>query len=331
MESQPDSARKHASRQATEWSVLLRDDPDDADLRRRFEAWRAASPLHAEAWRSTERASDLTDRALPAFAHEWRPHLDGPPASRPAQALDAVRRGSRRTWLVPAASLALAAAVAFVAAPMVLLRLQADHIADTAEVRRIPLEDGSEVTLAPGSAIAVAYRPGERRVQLLKGEAFFAVTPDPARPFRVEARMVEAAVLGTSFDVRLDDSAVTVAVAEGTVRVTGAARGETLQAGQSLRVDRAGLGMRGSEPPEMVSAWRRGQLYLQNRPLGEAVESLRRYFPGSIVIADFGLADRPTTGVFNLGDPEEALRGMAQAHGVTVRRITPWLLVLSRS
>lgn len=40
METRPDAARKRASREATEWSVLLHDDPDDRDLSRRFEAWR---------------------------------------------------------------------------------------------------------------------------------------------------------------------------------------------------------------------------------------------------------------------------------------------------
>lgn len=329
MERQPDPARKRASREATEWSILLREEPDDADLRRRFETWRVESPLHAEAWLRTERVSGLADQALPAFAHEWK--TDPGPAHGRAPARPAVRRARRPAWFLPAASLALAAAVAFIAAPVVLLRLQADHIADTAEIRSVPLEDGSEVTLAPGSAIAVAYRPGERRVQLLKGEAFFVVKPDATRPFRVEARAVEASVLGTRFDVHLGESAVTVAVAEGTVRVTGEATAEVLEAGQSLSVDRVGRGTRGSEPPEMVSAWRRGQLYLRSRPLGEAIDDLRRYFPGSIVVADFGLADRPTTGVFNLGDPEEALRGMAKAHGATVRRITPWLLIVSRS
>lgn len=323
MESEPDPARKRASREATEWSILLRDEPDDVDLRRRFDAWLAASPLHAECWRLTERASDLAAEALPAFAHEWPARNGKSDNVVPI----AGRRPARRRWLVPAASLALAAAIALVAGPAVVLRLQADHMSATAEVRSLSLEDGSEVTLAPGSAIAVAFRPGERRVDLLKGEAFFTVTPDAARPFRVAAGTVEASVLGTAFDVRLDDSAVLVAVEEGTVRVTSRTGGEILNAGQSLRVD--GRGMRASESPELASAWRRGRLYVQSRPLGEAVDTLRRYFSGTIVIADFGLADRPITGVFDLADPESALRGMAEAHGAKVRRITPWLLVVS--
>lgn len=323
MDTQPDPARKRASREATEWSILMRDEPDDADLRRRFEDWRAASPLHEEAWGLTQRASDLAAQVLPAFAHEWRPQAakDIAPVARPHR--------TRRRWFVPAVSLALAAAIAFVAAPAVLLRLHADHVSDTAEIRSVVLEDGSEVTLAPGSAIAVSFRPAERQVDLLKGEAFFTVQPDSARPFRVVAGEVEAAVLGTRFDVRLDQRAVLVAVEEGTVRVTSVVGKEILKAGQSLRID--GGGMRASDSPDLASAWRRGQLYVQNRPLGEAIDTLRRYFAGSIVIADPVLADRPTTGVFNLADPEAALRGMAQAHGAKVRRITPWLLVVSAS
>lgn len=324
METEPDPARKRASREATEWSILLRDEPDDVDLRRRFDAWLAVSPLHAECWRLTERASDLAAQALPAFAHEW-------PERRREEDIVPIagRRPVRRRWLIPAASLALAAAIALVAGPAVVLRLQADHMSATAEVRSLSLEDGSEVTLAPGSAIAVAFRPGERRVDLLKGEAFFTVTPDVARPFRVAAGTVEASVLGTAFDVRLDDGVVLVAVEEGTVRVASRVGAEILNAGQSLRVD--GRGMRASESPELASAWRRGRLYVQSRPLGEAVDTLRRYFSGTIVIADFGLTDRPITGVFDLADPVTALRGMAEAHGAKVRRITPWLLIVSGS
>src|SRR5262245_20547452 len=126
MESEPDPARKRASREATEWSILLRDDPDDVDLRRRFDAWLAASPLHAECWRLTERASDLAAEALPAFAHEW-PARNGWP-ERDGKNDNIVplagRRPARRRWLVPAASLALAAAIALVAGPAVVLRLQ---------------------------------------------------------------------------------------------------------------------------------------------------------------------------------------------------------------
>jgi transmembrane sensor len=66
-------------------------------------------------------------------------------------------------------------------------------------------------------------------------------------------------------------------------------------------------------------------------PLREAVDQLRRYFAGTIVLASASLGDRRITGAYNLADPEDALRAIAQAHGGKVRRIAPWLLVVSES
>jgi transmembrane sensor len=141
-------------------------------------------------------------------------------------------------------------------------------------------------------------------------------------------------VLGTMFDVRLGPGEVTVAVQEGKVRVVAdGARdsGERLGPGQSAQVTSDGIVSRGSGAPQLIGAWRHGQLYLEEQRLGDAVAQLRRYFHGVIVITGSSLADRRVTGAYDLADPERALRGMAQVHGATVRRITPWLLVMSAS
>ena len=321
MEGTPESARRAATLEAAEWSVLLQDDPDDADLRRRFEAWHRQSAINAGAWAEMQSTASLAAGALPAYAHEWQSVVTA--------------KSVRRRWLLPAASVALAAVIAWAAVPAVLLQLQADHLTGTAELRTIRLQDGSEVTLAPDSAVTVSFQPGERRVRLLQGEAFFAVASDKARPFRVTARSVQASALGTSFDVRLDESAVTVAVQEGRVLVEAtdeaSNRGETLQAGQAVRVAGKGEFVRSAEQPGMIAAWRHGQIYMRNRPLGEAVNEIRRYFPGTIIVTDTSLETLPTTGVFNTADPEGALRGIAQAQGARVRRLSPWLLILSSS
>lgn len=326
MEGTPESARKAATLEAAEWSVLLQDDPDDADLRRRFEAWHRQSALNAAAWAGMQGTVAMAAEALPAYAHEWQSIV-----AEKARRTRAPTRIGRRRWLVPAASVALAAVIAWAALPSFLLQLEADHVTGTAELRTLRLQDGSEVTLAPDSAVAVTFEPGERRVRLLKGEAFFVVAADRQRPFRVTARSVQASVLGTSFDVRLEESAVTVAVQEGRVRVDAANRGETLQAGQAVRVAGRNILAATAEEPSTIAAWRHGQLYLRNRPLGEVVNEIRRYYPGMIIVTDAALAELPTTGVFNVADPEEALRGIAQAQGATVRRLSPWLLVLSGS
>ncbi|WP_421999622.1 FecR family protein [Reyranella sp.] len=340
MEDGPVSAQAKASREASGWLILLQEDPDDQDLRRRFEEWLATSPLNVEAWSGIRHVSAVARTMQPEFPDRW---LSGAANRGAGQRGDVRRRdsetrgtaGARRRRALAGIVLALAACLAIVAGPALVLRLEADQITGTAEQRRVGLEDGSVVTLAADSAIAVFYDAAERRVRLLTGEAFFDVVPDAGRPFRVVASTVTARALGTSYGVRLEGHGVSVAVAKGTVEVasvvTGAAAPTKLTAGQAARVSEGGRVSRTSVPLELVAPWRRGQFYLQDQTLRDAVDQLRRYYAGTIILADEALAERRVTGVYNLDDPEDALRGIARAHGATVRRITPWLIVLSGS
>jgi len=326
-----DTDEDRAVLEATEWVMLLQEQPEDETLRRRFETWLAASPAHEAAWADLGHVSDVAATMSPVYAKQWSPFiatLRAPQALAPSERSRG-RRFPRR--LAIAAVMAVAAGLAIVSAPTLLLRVEADYLTRVAEQRHIELPDGSQVTLAPDSAMAVSYEPGERRVRLLSGEAFFQVKSNPDRPFRVVARTVEAEVLGTIFDVRLESEEVTVSVREGSVRVAADGAGERLGPGHSVRVSPDGNVSRTSSAPQLVGAWRQGQLYLEEQRLGDAIVQLRRYFNGMILITDEALADRRITGAYNLADPEHALRGMARAHGATVRRITPWLLVMSAS
>lgn len=347
MEEGPETAQARASGEASGWLMLLQEEPDDAALRRRFEEWLRASPIHEHAWAAMQHVAGVASTMQAEFADRWRPHVargraaaahDGSP--RPSAAFHPMprpihrpmRRPKRRLALA-AAAMALAACLAFVAGPALLLRIEADHRTGTAERQRLGLEDGSAVTLAAASAIAVSYEGGERRVSLLAGEAFFEVAPDPARPFRVTASGAEASVLGTRFGVSLEPHGVTVAVAEGVVQVGYPDRAsvapQKLEAGQAARLSRDGRISRAGVPPQLVASWRRGQLYVRDETMRDAVDRLRRYYAGAIVLADDALAERRVTGVYNLDDPEDALLGMVRAHGGRMRRITPWLIVLS--
>lgn len=329
----PEAARRQAFRDATDWFILLQEDPADEDLRRRIDAWRSSSDLNEAAWHATERTAEVASAMTPAHADEWGPELLRRRAKAPHRNEPGTRRLPRRVVGLSLAGLAFAACLAMLAMPSLLIRVQADQTTSVAEQRVLDLQDGSRITLAPSSAIAVELHSDERRIRLLEGQAFFEVHPDPGRPFRVDARGVETSVLGTSFEVRLDAGAVTVAVQEGIVQVAAGREGrrsaESLRAGDTLRFNPEGSFQRSTEPPGSMAAWRQGQLTSHDRPLGEAVDMLRRYYGGSIVVTDDALSARTVTGVYNLADPEEALRGMVQTHGGKVRRITPWLLVVS--
>ena len=100
--------------------------------------------------------------------------------------------------------------------------LQEHIVNNTSKPSSIQLADGSTVTLQPRSEITFARSlGGPLREVRLSGEAFFNVSRDVNRPFRVYSEDIVTQVLGTSFTVRAyqGDKKVTVAVSSGKVQV----------------------------------------------------------------------------------------------------------------
>jgi len=148
----------------------------------------------------------------------------------------------------------------------------------------------------------------------------------------VSAGAVDVRDIGTAFEVSLGERATSVAVREGVVDVTAnggrVAVGERLEAGDWLRLGRAGAVERGRTSPDEIAVWTQGQLVAKSRPVADVVDALRPYFDGLIVLRGASLAAQPLTGVYNLSDPVEALRAVAQAQGASLHRLSPWLVVI---
>lgn len=84
----------------------------------------------------------------------------------------------------------------------------------------LELPDGSIVKLNSGSKITYPKEfTRESREVTLSGEAFFDVTKDPARPFRIATDMIDISVLGTSFNVRAYENCKETQVAVKTGKV----------------------------------------------------------------------------------------------------------------
>lgn len=322
-------AMEDSPQRASEWLVALREAPGDARLRRRFEAWRAADPAHEEDWAEISRTDAVLARVTPAHHAHWAFYAAGRDRGPPT----AVGR-SRRPWRRRVAIAAAAAVVACVAVavwPEVALRLQADHVAPVGAARTVALDDGSTVRLGPGSAIAVALGDAERRIALLRGEAFFEVVADAGRPFRVDIGRVDAVVTGTVFEAGRDAGGARVGVRAGTVRVEGPlpSVSEALGPGDWVRVRWDGRVRRHHGPPGEVAAWLDGWLVANDRPVAEVVDQLRRSYDGVIVLSGDSLARQPLTGVYDLSRPVAALRAMASAQGATVYELSPWVTVIA--
>lgn len=321
-------------RRASEWLVALADHPDDAALRADLQSWLDASPDNRRDW---EQMSDLW-QGLGEIGALAGPDDEaaggGPQPLRPSvgrqlrQGLAAV---SRRRTAGSLAGVALALCLALAWGPDVLLRVQADQTTATAELRRLVLDDGSRVELAPRSAMAVDFSDRERRLRLLQGRAFFVVAAGDRRPFVVEAQGVEARDIGTEFDVRTGGGETEVAVREGVVEVTrpGTAGVAELHAGERIRIASSGATDRGRLDADTIGAWRKGRLMVENQPVAAVVDALRPYFSGAVLLIGDRLARQPLTGAYNLADPVGALRAVASAQGASVHRVSPWLLVIA--
>jgi len=319
----PDKAALH-------WLIVLEDSEGgpEADSRRAaFEGWLAASPAHRAAWEEAQKVWHLLGHAIPSDSQ--RPRQPARPARsrRPGPRHPRIRRLS-----VAAAAAALTACLLALVLPVVTLQLEADVVTAVGETREITLADGSRLHLGADSAVAIDYSATARRISLLAGTVFVEVEPDPARRFTVAAGSLESSALGTAYEVRQLDSGTLVAVAHGSVAAedSPARLAERLEAGDWLHVARDGTAARrGTSTPAEIAAWRGGRLAVKDWPLGDVVAALRHHFHGAIIVLADAVAAHRITGVYDLANPEAALRAAVYPSGAQVRAVTPWLLVVS--
>ena len=78
-----------------------------------------------------------------------------------------------------------------------------------------------------------------------------------------------------------------------------------------------------------MTAWRLRKLVVHDTSFGSIVEAVGRHLPGAVFISDRSLNRRMITGVFDLSQPTEALRTLANSQNASVTEITPYLLVVS--
>lgn len=310
--------------EAMDWFLRLREDARDPAVDVEFSRWLQQSAAHAEAWQNACRTWEVLGEVTPVHAASWQSRkvvTFSPPPSR---------RWGR--WVAGAAALA-AGLVLALAAPSLLIRLQADYMTATAETRRVTLEDGTVVDMGADSAIKVEVAGSSRHVTLLQGEAFFDVAHDSARPFTVDAGGVEVAVLGTAFDVQLSSEETTVELARGIVSLSpepAASRAVELAPGEMAVVDHeSGAVVRGTIAVEDIASWRNGRLFVNDVTIASVVEQLQRYHPAWIKVANRKLASRRVTGLYDLSNPDRALHALVEPYGGKVHAVSPYLRVLA--
>ncbi len=287
--------------EAIAWLARLSDCEATAEDRRAFECWRSQGPAHA--------------RAYDKIARVWGDHtLD-------SAALSVARNGSASREIRMPAEGRVRRRVLAVAACLVALilgamyfdlatRIQADYQTSAGERRTVRLPDHSLVTLNTQSAIATSFNGSVRRVRLLKGEAFFKVQHETGRPFIVDAAETATRAVGTEFVVRHRPGSDRVTVLDGVVEVSAREGGritERLPAGRMVETEQGRLSPAQPVNLASASAWLQGLLIVDEVPLAQVIEEVRRYHPGAIFFWNQQIGQQRVTGTYNLEDPSNIL------------------------
>jgi transmembrane sensor len=178
----------------------------------------------------------------------------------------------------------------------------------------VTLCDGSKVALNTGSAIRVECSEKVRSARLLHGEASFDVKHGDTRPFQVSTGASTIQDVGTRFNVFVNGGTTTLAVTEGSVKLSPGTfdalhKGEqiTLSTASGAILARTSLS---DEELSRLMAWHAGLIDYYNTPLLDAVENFNRYHIEQIRIGDSALAQRRVSGEFSTGLQDDFIQGL---------------------
>ncbi len=155
----------------------------------------------------------------------------------------------------------------------------------------IVLPDGTRIFLNSESVLEFPDKfTGNIREVTLRGEAYFDVAKNPAKPFIVKTTSFNVKVTGTSFNINSyeDCSYSNIAVESGKVEVT-TIKGEvnSLGVGQMLNFDRkSGSSYVQFADPEAYTAWKDGLFYFDKEPLESILKKISRWYNIDLELTD---------------------------------------------
>lgn len=178
---------------------------------------------------------------------------------------------------------------------------------DKKEKLTITLPDGSSVQLNCVSKLTFQKNFNKKSRQVtLKGEAYFDVKKGDL-PFIIKTDVAQVRVLGTSFNVRVRDEQIEVAVNRGAVGILTAIEGKdstiALKEGQLITCRKG----RYPSQPQLIQfdqypGWIHGNLSFHQTALKLVCQEIERQFDVKIQLADQQLEDISISGLFAADD-----------------------------
>ncbi len=173
------------------------------------------------------------------------------------------------------------------------------------EKTKTELPDGSAVTLNANSELlySAKWQAGEERTVQLSGEAFFEVEKkvETSQKFKVITDQVIIEVLGTSFNVNVENLVTSIYLQEGQIALTmpgGKVRQITMSPGNLVRYDHStGTMTKVSDLARRHVSWKDGYVFFERASLREVCEKLSRLYGIEYQLSDSLAKEQITTGL----------------------------------
>jgi ferric-dicitrate binding protein FerR (iron transport regulator) len=156
-----------------------------------------------------------------------------------------------------------------------------------AMVKTDTLPDGSVITLNKYALFnyPAKFTGNERKVALIKGEAFFNITHNKTRPFIITAGKTSIKVVGTSFNVNYRNGNMEVIVETGIVQVSMNGKSVLLKHGEMVSVKKgAVILLKEANHDSLYNYYYSKEFVANNVPLQRLVKVLNEAYDSHIVI-----------------------------------------------
>lgn len=200
-------------------------------------------------------------------------------------------RNNSRQWLKVAAILVFSVMTAMIAGEFLEVSMEPVQQEIAWKVTENPRGRKSMITLPDGTLVHLNYESrlqfpehfeGDNREVILEGEAFFEVTHDASRPFKVKTGGLETVVLGTSFNVWSPkySNETKVSLVNGKVKVhVPDKKDHFLSPGEELEynIQNEQITTRTFDISQ-VTAWKEGVMIFEDTEFNEFVDKLSKWY-----------------------------------------------------
>lgn len=199
----------------------------------------------------------------------------------------------------------------------------------------VQLADGTKVWLNAESELRypVVFEKDSRRVELLKGEAYFEVSRDENRPFTVVTDKLVTRVLGTEFNVRdYPGKPLDVTLVRGSVSVKENRKGAEevfLKPGENASWRETGTLVVEKVDVRSYVAWKDGFFFYNDARLEDMLDELGRWYDFSVFYENPSVKDMRFKFWVNREEPPEKLVERLRELGILEVRWNGKSLVVS--